>query len=101
MLLHYDGYLGDLNKLAELLTERRRQRFDDRHVDYLLVAASELACVSLSRLLAEDQFWSWLDHAPNSRPESIPFDRVVVIMADAELLRQLGYKTAEPGGDSR
>jgi len=93
-MLNHD-YLRDLTKLAELLTEREKQRFDDRHVDFLLVQAGELACSSLNHLLVEHDFWTWISAAENSpgadRTILAKFDDVVV-PANAKLLKQLGYQ---------
>jgi hypothetical protein len=93
-MLRYQHYIEDLNKITKLLNEREKQRFDDRHVDFLLVEAAELSCKALNNILIEDTFWSWVNNkeknSSNIEISSSDFEQIV-LPVNSQLLKKLNY----------
>ncbi|GAB3927734.1 hypothetical protein [Larkinella terrae] len=98
-MLKYKGYVKDLNELSSLLRDREKNGFDDRHVDFLLVRASALACKSLNHLLVEDTFWEWVrNNEKQSQQQTISkkdFEDIIVPVNSA-ILRHLNYQGPPP-----
>jgi hypothetical protein len=94
-MLVYNEYAANLNKIGQLLTERRKNKWEEG-VDYLLVQAAELACSSLKRLLGEDVFWNWIENSENSdKAKEYEFDNII-LPVNEDILHNIGYSGPPP-----
>ena len=89
--MQYDGYVQDLSRMSAMMMERKRLRITE--VDALLIAAGEIACSSLTRLLAEQEFWTWISNTSSRTTRASEEYSVLVAVAVApDVLIGLGYK---------